>query len=78
MPILGMERFLVMKGTYADASFPSIKFVRDWLQQAPGRMVWSKSTDQPDGFNSESIDHGAFDNDAATLQSLRAIVETAF
>lgn len=78
MPILGMERFLVMKDTYADASFSSVKFIRDWLQQVPGRMVWSKSTDQPGGFNSESADHGAFDNDAATLQSLRVIVETGF
>ena len=78
MPILGMERFLVETSTYADASFPSIKAVRDWLNADSKRVVWSKVTGHQIGMNSESIDHGAFDNDPATLDSLREIVTRGF
>lgn len=78
MPILGMERFLVETSTYADASFPSVKAVRDWLNADSKRVIWSKVTGHQIGMNSESIDHGAFDNDPATLDSLREIVTRGF
>lgn len=78
MPILGMERFVADTSRYPDADFPSVKIARDWLNAVSGRVVWSKALDYPSGLNSESVDHGAFDNDSATLNSLRAIVERGF
>lgn len=78
MPILGMERFLAETNTYSETDFPSVKVVRDWLHAESGRVVWSKTIGNPRGMNSESIDHGAFDDDPATLESLREIVARGF
>jgi hypothetical protein len=77
-PLVGMERFFVNHKTYPDSNFASIKEVRVWLNAVSNSLVWSKTTGQPDGLNSDSIDHGAFDDDASTLRSLRHIVERGF
>lgn len=78
MPLVGMERFFVNRATYPDSSFSSIKEVREWMRAKSGSLVWSKMTGQPNGFNSTSIDHGAFDDDASTLESLQHIVESGY
>ncbi|MBX7134720.1 MAG: hypothetical protein K1X67_18795 [Fimbriimonadaceae bacterium] len=78
MPILGMERFLANTQIYGDASFPSVKVVREWLGADARRVVWSQTTSSPIGLNSECIDHGSFDNDSTTLDSLREIVVRGF
>ena len=78
MPILGMERFFVNLKTYPDSDFPSIREVRTWLSGASGSLAWSRAAGQAAGLNSDSIDHGAFDDDTLTLQSLGHIVNSGF
>jgi pimeloyl-ACP methyl ester carboxylesterase len=78
MPILGMERFFMNMKTYPDADFPSIKEVRMWLTSASHSLVWSKATGQAVGLNCDSIDHGDFDGNEPTLQSLRHLSELGF
>jgi hypothetical protein len=78
MPLVGMERFLANSKTYSDSDFSSIKEVRTWLTAAPQSVVWSQSTGQAAGLNSDCIDHGAFDDDKSTLLSLRHILEVGF
>jgi hypothetical protein len=66
-PILGMERFLSGKPPYSDEELLSIT---EYLSE-PGRLVLSKtSDDSPKGFRSHSVDHGFFNEDPATLDSL--------
>lgn len=74
MPLLGMERFYAWREVYRDAEFPRVAAVRQWLQAAPHRAVWSKSEGQAAGLNSTSIDHGAFDNDENTLLSIDKVL----
>lgn len=78
MPLVGMERFFLNLKSYPDSDFPSIKEVRIWLRRASNSLVWSRATGQAAGLNSTSIDHGAFDDDVVTIESLRQIVELGF
>jgi hypothetical protein len=78
MPLVGMERFFSNLKTYPDLDFPSIKEVRVWLKRPSNSLVWSRATGQAAGLNSASVDHGAFDDDVITIQSLRHIVEIGF
>lgn len=73
-PLLGMERYFSMRRVYDGAGFPEVRQARDWLAGQPERLVWSVARDRPEGFNSASIDHGAFDNDEETLDSVCAIL----
>lgn len=75
-PLLGMERYFASTDVYDDARFPAVGRVRAWLKSEPGRMVWSHAEGAEPGLNSGSIDHGAFDNDEATLASLHAILSS--
>jgi hypothetical protein len=74
MPLVGMERYLTQSNTYPDERFPSVKAARDWLNAAPGRLIWSKTTVADLGFQCEAIDHGGFTHDPLTRDSLRHIV----
>jgi hypothetical protein len=78
MPLVGMERFFANSKTYPDSDFSSIKDVRAWLTAASQSIVWSKSLGQVAGLSSECIDHGAFDDEKSTLESLRHILEAGF
>jgi pimeloyl-ACP methyl ester carboxylesterase len=78
MALVGMERFFANSVTYPDSNFASIKEVREWLRTKSGSLVWSTITGQPAGFNSNSIDHGAFDDDGPTLESLGHIVRVGY
>ncbi len=73
-PILGMERYYTNTSVYPDARFPGIAEARSWLQAAPHRLVWSRTGDVGGGLGSDCFDHGAFDNDAITVASLKHIV----
>lgn len=77
-PLLGMERFFADSKTYPDAEFPAIKETRAWLTSVTNSMVWSRCTGQMLGLNCESTDHGAFDDNELTIQSLRHISESGF
>lgn len=78
MPLVGMERFLHQVQIYPDAEFPSIQQTRTWLAVDPNAVVWSKSTGHAAGLNGDSIDHGAFNDNPLTLESLQHIVEVGF
>jgi len=75
-PLVGMERYYALTTVYTADDFPEVQQVRDWLDQQADRLVWSIVEDAPDGLNSASIDHGAFDNDEDTLASLRLILSS--
>ena len=80
-PLLGMERFFTDTGTYGQAVDPalaSVDTVRAWLTDRPNALVWSKADSTGPGLRSASIDHGAFDNDAITRESLRHILSSGF
>ena len=78
MPLVGMQRYLTNSDTYSEAGFPGVNAVRSWLTADPKRTVWSRTASNPEGFNCQSIDHGAFDTDPATLSSLQEIVVRGF
>jgi hypothetical protein len=75
MPLLGLERHYAFRAVYKDQDFPALARVRAWLDEAPHRIVWSRSENQGDGLNSLSNDHGAFDNDEQTLGSIAAVLK---
>lgn len=65
--ILGMERFLAQTSTSAGRDYDD---VRRWLQQ-DNRLVYSPSAaGAASGLQTSALQHGAFDDDAATLASL--------
>lgn len=71
MPVVGMERYLT---SAASRDNPDVKAVLDYLDEKPGRSVWSYSMGQAPGLNSDSRKHGDFDNDPATLESVLAFI----
>ncbi|MBL8264850.1 hypothetical protein [Steroidobacter sp.] len=73
-PLVGMQRYFEDRDTYSAANFPEIEQVRVWLATVADSLVWSKTDNAGAGLGSSSNDHGAFDNDAETLQSLRHIL----
>lgn len=79
--LLGMERFFTDAQTYgavADPALASVDTVRAWLTDKPNALVWSMADSAGPGLRSTSIDHGAFDNDTVTRESLRHIVSSGF
>jgi len=75
MPMLGMERFFSRTETYSNQAFPAVARVRQWLGQQPHRLVWSKAEGQTAGLNCGSFDHGGFDDDPTTLESLGTLLK---
>jgi hypothetical protein len=81
VPLVGMQRYFSAQDTYTqevDPAFACVDTARDWLAARPDALVWSIAHGQANGMNSTSIDHGAFDEDEATLNSLRHIVTQGF
>ncbi|WP_373489350.1 hypothetical protein [Blastomonas sp.] len=71
MPILGMARFFDRTNTFDAQHFPEVHRVREWLRADPGRTVWSATADDaPLGYRSHSEDHGSFDEDVPTINSV--------
>lgn len=79
VPLLGMARFLEGQQVYDLAQgFGDVQRVRQWGGQLPGAWVWSQTQGAAAGLNCMAIDHGAFDNDTATLESLGHLVVNGF
>jgi pimeloyl-ACP methyl ester carboxylesterase len=78
MPLLGMQRFFLDEAVYDGADFPEVGEVRQWLRAKAGNMVWSPADNAGNGLNCHCNDHGAFDDEATTLESLRHIVVEGF
>ena len=73
VPLLGMERFLSGQ-VYPDNDFPAVRDVRAWLSASANRTVWAVAAEKGLGLNCDCVDHGAFDENDATRQSLEHIV----
>ena len=78
MPIVGMQRYFSGAGTYGDKDFPEVVQVREWLTHHANALVWSVADGAGSGLNSCCNDHGGFDNEQHTLDSLRYIVTSGF
>ena len=72
MPIIGMQRFNTGE-RFVAPGFPESDALRAWFSAPGDRLVWSIA-DDGDGRRSQSQTHGNFDNDPATLETLRWIV----
>ncbi|MDP2234508.1 MAG: hypothetical protein Q8K89_12790 [Actinomycetota bacterium] len=66
LPLLGMQRFFDNEETYDAHGFPDVVWGRKFLANS---TVWSEA-DQGPGRCTEAHQHGAFDEDEATLGSL--------
>lgn len=73
-PLLGMQRYFSDERVYDAVRFPEVGRVRAWLRADARRTVWSIVRDAAPGLNCAGIDHGGFDEDRDTLDSVRAIM----
>lgn len=73
-PIVGMQRFFVEQPAYQDEQ--TVQAVRRFMEAEPGRVVWSVASGGQPGFNSAADGHGAFDGDAATLESVMHLLRS--
>ncbi|MDJ0643195.1 MAG: hypothetical protein QNJ15_10280 [Erythrobacter sp.] len=73
-PIVGMERYF--DGTrYPGARFPAVESVRNFHKAGPDRSVWSvTNANAAQGLRSEATDHGGFDDDPATIDSVTHMI----
>ncbi|MDM0109846.1 hypothetical protein QTH97_33370 [Variovorax sp. J22R24] len=70
MPLVGMRRYL---DKFADDE--DVRKVAQFLESAEGLSVWS-DVSGTDGLSSSARKHGDFDNDGATLASLKHFIAT--
>jgi len=71
-PIVGMERFYSGKEPYTG---PAIDAVRAYIKSPdPQRVVWSRTTGAPQGFNCTAEHHGGFPLDPKLQDSLVALL----
>ena len=70
-PILGMQRFLGPESVWLkdENEGQALEQVQKFLRAHSTRTVYSPATGA-DGFNSNAISHGGFDDDEATLKSI--------
>jgi len=78
MPLVGMQRYYTGAGTYGAKDFPEVGAVRDWLAASADTLVWSVADGAGSGLNSHCNDHGGFDNEQHTVDSLRHILVSGF
>jgi hypothetical protein len=72
-PIVGMERYYIAKDVY---QLPEIAEARQFLAGIAQSAVWGPLAASPGaGLHSTAKRHGDFDNDEATLASLRHLIE---
>ena len=76
-PIVGMQRFVAEHETFDEQNFPAVAAVRSWFMENDARTVWSEDA-RDQGLGSESRKHGDFDNDAATVGSIKWILEKGY
>jgi len=75
-PLLGMQRFY-MKSFFDQDSHTFVHRVTDYMESGPNRLVWSICHDGP-GLSSGAVRHKDFKTDAATLDSIRTILQKGF
>lgn len=77
-PILGMQRFYDRRDVFGKKEYPEVEKTRKFFDAAPQRCaVWSVSNGEK-GFATEARAHGDFDNDKATLASVRWLLRNGF
>lgn len=74
-PILGMERYY--KWASYTGNFPELKQVSEFLAGGQHRVVLSPTSGNPPGLNSMSRDHGYFNEDKETLDSIKHIIKNS-
>jgi GH24 family phage-related lysozyme (muramidase) len=81
-PILGMARYFAGNEPYSPQAFPAIGAVAQFFAKGPNRRVFSDTTNDiptpPVGLRSSAHHHGPFPKDAATMQSVCAILRDGF
>ena len=71
--LVGMHRYYVGEPPYGDGA---VKDMADYLRADPRRVVLSKTTDDAEpGFRTQSVSHGAFDDDPCTRESLQEMLK---
>ena len=75
-PITGMQRYYDAD-RYASSEFPDIERVRRFVAANEQPAVWSVANEGA-GLSSSATSHGAFDNEIATLGSLKHILKNGF
>jgi hypothetical protein len=68
-----MKRYLDPSGPHAQG-VPAVAAVRRYLAAVDGRAVWAVA-DEGEGRRSHARRHGDFDDDPATVESLRVMLE---
>ena len=76
-PLVGMQKFYGGGAAYSASAYPEIAAVNRYLSSKTNGFVWS-SSNNGQGLSSASTDHGDFDNDSETLQSLGHILDNGF
>jgi hypothetical protein len=76
VPLVGMQRFYIQTSVYNALDEKLVQeYVNDGTLPATGRRsVWSRCDDGT-GLNSHALSHGDFDDDLATLDSVRSIIK---
>lgn len=78
MPILGMKRFFDQTPVFDAANYPEVDWARHFFAQPPmQRTVWSIAAEGP-GCSTSSRQHGDFDNDPATVESIQHVLSHGF
>jgi hypothetical protein len=77
VPIMGMQRFIALQETFGQDKFPGVYGVRDWFGKMASRTVWSLD-ERVSGLGSKAGKHGEFDNEEATIASVKWILEHGF
>jgi hypothetical protein len=73
-----MQRFFNQTAIFATPDYPEVDWARTYFAQAPTReAVWSIADLGP-GRSSGACLHGDFDNDPATLASIRHLLANGY
>ncbi len=76
--LVGMHRFYSVDYKVPTVRASEINTVRQYFAQAPNSIFWSVTTSQTAGQLTESVDHGFFDNDPKTIESIRHLIEHGY
>ncbi len=77
-PIVGMQRYYSGKPPYDETQFPEINDCADYFAGSANPVLMWADCNGAAGFNCTSHDHGNFDNDTPTLESVQQIVRAGF
>lgn len=77
VPLVGMKRYFSGQKPYTGKKMPGVDQVRGFLSVSPSAGVWSIATGSA-GQESASANHGDFDDDAKTLDSIKHALAHGF